>query len=105
MKPMELQEIAKKVSPILNKYAIQKVWVFGSYARGDADLASDIDIIVCLEGSTVNGLLKFARLNRELEIALGMPVDLLSDRQVQPVTDKEDLFSQKVLKERILLRA
>ena len=41
-----LEEIKKVVTPVLKKGGAQKAIVFGSYARGDADEYSDLDIII-----------------------------------------------------------
>ncbi|HEC11870.1 MAG TPA: hypothetical protein ENI80_01215 [Acidiferrobacteraceae bacterium] len=34
---------------MLEKYALKQVWLFGSYARGESDLSSDIDILYVAE--------------------------------------------------------
>ncbi len=39
-------EIFAAVLPLLKKYHAEKAILFGSYARQDADAASDIDLIV-----------------------------------------------------------
>ena len=39
-------EIYAAVVPLLKKYRAEKAILFGSYARQDADAASDIDLIV-----------------------------------------------------------
>lgn len=39
-------EIADKVRPIAKAYGIDKVYLFGSYARGEATEESDIDFYV-----------------------------------------------------------
>lgn len=41
-----IDEIAAAVKPIAEKYGIDKVWLFGSYARGEATDKSDIDLLV-----------------------------------------------------------
>lgn len=39
-------EIADKVRPIAKAYGIDKIYLFGSYARGEATEESDIDFYV-----------------------------------------------------------
>lgn len=39
-------DIAEAVAPIAKKYGISKVYVFGSYARGEADSKSDVDLFI-----------------------------------------------------------
>ncbi len=41
-----VEEIQKKVRPIAEKYGIDTVWLFGSYARGEANENSDVDLLV-----------------------------------------------------------
>ncbi|MDR1050081.1 MAG: nucleotidyltransferase domain-containing protein, partial [Deltaproteobacteria bacterium] len=41
-----ISEIIKIVSPIAKTHGVEKVWVFGSYARGEATSESDIDFRV-----------------------------------------------------------
>ena len=46
MKVYSTDEITALILPILNKYQVEGAILFGSYARGDATLASDIDLLV-----------------------------------------------------------
>lgn len=41
---LTLKEIKEKNKPIIKKYNINDVYLFGSYARGEANRNSDIDI-------------------------------------------------------------
>lgn len=41
-----LDKIKDIVKPIANKYNVQAIYLFGSYARGDADENSDLDFLV-----------------------------------------------------------
>ena len=41
---LTLKQIKQVVKPILNKYGIKDIYLFGSYARGEANNDSDIDI-------------------------------------------------------------
>ena len=40
-----LDEIAERIAPVAKKYNIPKVYIFGSYARGEANPDSDVDLI------------------------------------------------------------
>ena len=45
---LTIEEIKERVTPICEKYKIDRMWLFGSYARGEADEKSDVDL--CFEG-------------------------------------------------------
>lgn len=49
------EEIAERVRPIAEKYGLRSVYLFGSYARGDADEDSDVDLLID-DGDEVHGL-------------------------------------------------
>ena len=44
---LSIDEIRDKIRPICEKYKIEKVWLFGSYARGEAREDSDVDVHLC----------------------------------------------------------
>ncbi|MBN2318801.1 MAG: nucleotidyltransferase family protein [Acidobacteria bacterium] len=64
------------------RYPIQRLALFGSWARGDAQEESDIDILVEVDPSIG---IQFVELAEELERALGRNVDLVSRRAIKPV--------------------
>jgi len=41
-----IQEIKEKITPILQRYGIKKAAIFGSLAKGEAKISSDVDILV-----------------------------------------------------------
>ena len=60
----QISKIKKKISPVLKKYKIKKAGIFGSYARGEQNKKSDVDILV----QPVRGMgLKFFEMGVELE--------------------------------------
>lgn len=42
-----MEEIKKKTIPLKKKYKADAVYLFGSYARGEATEDSDLDFLVC----------------------------------------------------------
>ncbi|PIQ68172.1 MAG: hypothetical protein COV91_05600 [Candidatus Taylorbacteria bacterium CG11_big_fil_rev_8_21_14_0_20_46_11] len=74
---MSISEIQQKIAPILRKYGIRNAAVFGSVSRGTNRPQSDIDLLVKL-GKPM-GMFAYMRLLRELETALGIKVDLVTE--------------------------
>ena len=87
-----LEEIKKKVRPILEKYGIQKAGVFGSTARGEAEIY-DVDLLVKIDQKI--SLLDFIGIQQELEDELDMKVDLVEYASLKPAL-KEDILKEEV---------
>ena len=49
-----IDEIREIVAPIAKQHGVDKVFLFGSYARGDATPASDVDL--CVDAPKLRGL-------------------------------------------------
>jgi len=67
---------------ILARNGADWIAVFGSYARGEAGLKSDIDILVRF--SRKKSLFQLVRIEDELRQALGRDVDLVTENAVSP---------------------
>lgn len=70
-----IPEIRQIVSDLARQYGAQRVYLFGSYARGDMTADSDIDLRI--DKGAIRGL-AFAGLLGDLEDALDTSVDLIS---------------------------
>ncbi len=89
-------EIAEKVRPIAEAYGIDKVYLFGSYARGEATDSSDIDFYV--ELSKPLGL-RYCSFFSDIEESVGKSVDIITkDGLYNPAT----LSTNQPLIDRIL---
>ncbi len=78
---MNKEALFKKIVSLIKKHA-KKIAVFGSYARGEEKPKSDIDILV--EFSERKSLLDLVGIEQELSDALGMKVDLLTEKSISP---------------------
>lgn len=58
---------------------VLKVWVFGSYARGEETPDSDVDLLVVFDPDKEVSLLDHIGIQYELEDLLGREVDLVTD--------------------------
>ena len=82
-----IQELKKKIVPILKRNNVKRAGIFGSYARGEAKKDSDIDMIVAF--SKRKSLLDIVRIERELSEGIGKKVDLLTKSSISPyIIDK-----------------
>ncbi|MDR1953234.1 MAG: nucleotidyltransferase domain-containing protein [Clostridiales Family XIII bacterium] len=73
-----INEISNIVAPVAREYGIQKLALFGSYARGEANEKSDIDILINDKGA-LRGLFQLAGFHADLEENLGVHVDVLTE--------------------------
>ena len=71
---------AIKSKKLLKKYGIDKIDVFGSFARGEA--AMDIDIYLDVETYEIKNLLKF---KKELEKLSNKEIDLVLKKYANPI--------------------
>ena len=90
------QQIADyfKTKPVL------KVWLFGSYARGEATADSDVDLLVQFDHSSPIGLFAYARMRRELEELLRCKVDLVEEGTMRPLVYETVAQDMKMIYER-----
>lgn len=96
-----LEEIERRIRPVAEKYRLQAVYVFGSYARGDAKEDSDIDLLVDDTDSGLRGL-AYGGLCYDLEEALGKEISFVTVGSLEgPCRHKSDLcFRENVHRER-----
>ena len=71
-----IDEIAAIDGPIADEYGAEGVWLFGSYARGEADRDSDIDMVV---RPGKDWRIKVGVFWRAIPHALGKEVDIALD--------------------------
>lgn len=62
----------------------QKIGVFGSYARDEQKATSDLDILIYLDNSSKLSLLDIIGAEQNLSDALGIKVDLVTERSLHP---------------------
>lgn len=82
LKMMNREELYEKIIQILKNQGARKIALFGSYVRGEEKPESDIDIIV--EFSERKSLLDLVGIEQELSDAVGMRVDLLTEKSISP---------------------
>jgi len=73
---------SSKVADVCRRNEVRRLRVFGSYARGEATEASDMDLIADFSGP--KSLLDIVRIEREMSSALGVRVNLLTEGAISP---------------------
>jgi len=74
-----LDELREKIRPIAEAYGLPAVYIFGSYARGEATEESDVDILVKSEGTPAEDS-RFFLLYDDLNQNLGKSIDLMDTK-------------------------
>ena len=89
--------ISRFIAPIAAKYGVERIYVFGSYARGEATAESDIDLLV-FGGKDFKKTYVFA-LAEDVREVLGKNVDMFEINEIN--TDSS--FYDTVMKEKVLV--
>ncbi len=92
---MDIEEIKRKSLPILQRYGVKRIGLFGSCVRGEMRENSDVDMLVEIEKDI--SLLDFVGLRIEIEEALGRKVDLVEYNTIKP------LLKERILKEQVVI--
>lgn len=79
----EIEDVKRKILPILEHYGVKKAGLFGSIVRGELREDSDIDILVEIEKDI--SLLDFVEFKLEIEEKLGRKVDLVEYGAIKPL--------------------
>lgn len=74
---------------------VTKAWIFGSFARGDSNINSDIDLMVKFNDPSKTSMFDYADIAYLLEEKLNMKIDLVEEGYLLPFalnTAKNDLY-------------
>ncbi|WP_295916905.1 nucleotidyltransferase domain-containing protein [Anaerovibrio lipolyticus] len=92
-----LENITALVKPLAEKYHVNAIYLFGSYARGEADENSDLDFLVF--GGEGFKLTSVLALGEELREVLKKKVDIFEIREV----NKDSEFYRTIMREKVLV--
>ncbi|MCM1187555.1 MAG: nucleotidyltransferase domain-containing protein [Lachnoclostridium sp.] len=92
-----IKDIENLVQPIAEKYKVEAIYLFGSYARGEADEHSDLDFLVY--GGKNFKLTMIFSLAEELRKILKKNVDVFEINEI----NKDSDFYNVVMRERLLV--
>lgn len=77
----EALETLRAAKPLLDRYGVERIGVFGSVARGEAGPDSDVDVLVEFKPDRHPGF-EFFALQENLEELFGTEVDLATSRSL-----------------------
>lgn len=82
----QIDDIRRKILPVLLPFGFQKIAIFGSMARGEQTPTSDIDILVTLKPPSQRKAigLKWFGLERDLGQLLNREVELVEETALSP---------------------
>ncbi|MBQ8697435.1 MAG: nucleotidyltransferase domain-containing protein [Schwartzia sp.] len=91
---LDAASIKEIVSPICAAYGIDRLFLFGSYARNEANEDSDVDLRV--DRGSLTGF-AYGGFYGDIQRALGVPTDILTTEQLK------SNFLQAIAKDEVLL--
>ena len=92
-----IDEIKRRVEPVAREFDVASVYLFGSYARGEATPQSDIDLLI--DTDIVFSFFKVCGLYAKFRKALGKKVDIITTSPHHVIkVDFIDLISQDLVK-------
>ena len=90
-----IEKIRKVASEIAKRHGVERMYLFGSYARGDAMPGSNLNFRI--DKGTIRGLFALGGLYADLEDAFGLKIDLVTTDSL----DEE--FLRQIASEELLI--
>lgn len=81
-KVYSLDEIRSIAAPIAEQYGVAAMYLFGSYARGEATAASDLDFRI--ERGRIRSLFELSAMYNDLSEGFQKNLDLLTSQNIEP---------------------
>ena len=75
-----VEQIREIVAPVAKKHGVERMFLFGSYARGDATADSDIDLRI--DASGISDFFALGGLYADLEEKLGKSLDIVKTKNM-----------------------
>lgn len=90
-----IEEIQNRISPIAIRYGVERVYLFGSYAKGCATAESDVDLRI--DKGALRGLFALSGMRLDICNALSKEVDLLTTNSL------DDNFRNRIQGDEVLI--
>jgi predicted nucleotidyltransferase len=78
----QLRAQRQAILRLAQAHGVRNLRIFGSVARGEADVTSDLDLLVDLEPG--RSLFDLGGLTVDLEALLGCPIDIVTENGLKP---------------------
>lgn len=91
MSMQELEKYRQLILPVLKRYFIKRAAIFGSLAKGNLGIDSDIDLLIEPERDFT--IFKLLKLEEEISEIIKRKVDLVEYSAIKPSIRKEVLAS------------
>lgn len=94
-----IQDHLPQIHQLGDEYGVEYLGVFGSFARGEEQSDSDLDLLVTFRQKT--GLFTLVRLQNQLSKLVGIPVDLIPkkavNKHIEPyiLADLQTIYEKK----------
>lgn len=99
---MSIESMKQTLAEYFKTQPVLKAWLFGSFARGEENPESDVDILVEYDKDARISLLTISHMMGELEKSTGRRVDLIEEGCLLPFAvestnrDKQLIYERKM---------
>ena len=76
---MNVHQLTQKIAEYFKTQPVLKVWLFGSYSRGEQRKDSDVDLLILPDKSQHFSLFTLSGMYEDLKEILGCEVDLITE--------------------------
>ena len=93
---MTTQEMIQQIADYFQTQPVWKVWLFGSFSRGEEHEESDVDLLILPDKSQHFSLFTLSGMYEDLRNLIGRDVDLITDGGLMPFA-RESADRDKIL--------
>jgi uncharacterized protein len=87
------EQITQTIQNYFSRKPVNRVWLFGSFARNDFDEKSDVDILVEIDYPNLKSGWEFASWHKDVEDIIHRKVDVVStgglNQRIRPYVEKD----------------
>ena len=93
---MSTEAMTRIIADYFKTQPVLKVWIFGSFSRGEEREDSDVDLLILPDRSQHFSLFTLSGMYEDLKDLLGRKVDLVTERSLAPFA-RESVNRDKIL--------